>query len=367
MRPRTGSLLAIIVSAVLLTSHSTFGQTHSTSLDNSPDAEIHAARSRLNKPYFDWLTQDVPYIISPEERAAFLQLIKDDDRDLFIEQFWQRRNPYPDSQDNTFKSEHYRRIIYSNEHFSTASTPGWKTDRGRIYIQWGQPDEIESNEPGIAGRTETWRYRYLEGLGENIAVGFADLDLTADYRLEFPPELEKHRFEPDDVNGTCATACTDSDEMLSPPEPEVSPGFTPRFKELEAAIVAQADLHGVRYSSHFDSIPATPFTTLVPVSIEIPSFEFQTRRGSPDQAIQLQLSLRITDSMGRIVETFEDWVPSVAGLAEVRASARPFIVQKSIALRPGSYVAAIALGNPELRTIGTSYSELAVAEMSNQK
>jgi GWxTD domain-containing protein len=367
MRRRTYTLLAIIVSAGFLTSHAAFGQSRRASLDNASDGEAHAVRSGLNQPYFDWLTQDVPYIISPDERAAFLQVIKDDDHELFIEQFWQRRNPDPDSQDNTFKAEHYRRIVYSNEHFSTGSTPGWKTDRGRVYIQWGQPDQIESNEPGVAGHFETWRYRYLEGVGENVAVGFADPDLTADYRLEFPPQLAKHRFEPDDVNETNASPCTDCNEMLSTPKAEDNSGFIPRFKELEAAIVARADLNDVRFSSHFDSIPATSFTTLVPVTIEIPSFEFQARRGDPGQVIQLHLFLRITDSMGRVVETFEDWVPSVAGLAEVQASERPFIVQKSIALRPGSYVAAIALGNPESRTIGTSYSELAVSAMLNQK
>jgi GWxTD domain-containing protein len=367
MRHRVYTLLALIVSAGLFASHPTLGQTRSAALDNASDAEDAAARARLNHPNFDWLAQDVPYIISPEERIAFVQLTSDEDRDLFIEQFWQRRNPDPDSQDNTFKSEHYRRIVYSNEHFSTERTPGWATDRGRIYIQWGQPDEVESNKPDAGGRVEIWRYRYLEGMGENIAVGFADPDLNVGYRLEFPPHPEKNRFKADAVNDTSTLACTECIQTLSTPQAEAESLFTPRFKELEAAIVARADLDDVPFSYHFDSIPATPFTTLVSLSIEIPSFEFQTRHGKPDQAIQLQLFLRITDSMGRIVETFEDWVPSITALPEAQASERPFILQKSIALRPGSYIAAIAVGNPELRTIGTSYSQLAVSPISNQK
>jgi GWxTD domain-containing protein len=367
MRRRAYTSLTIIVSVSLLACCSTFGQTRSPDQDNVSDAEDYAVHAGLNHPYFDWLTQDVPYIISPEERIAFVQVINDEDRDLFIEQFWQRRNPDPDSQDNIFKSEHYRRIVYSNEHFSTERTPGWKTDRGRIYIQWGQPDEVESNEPGVAGHFVTWRYRYLEGIGENIAVGFADPDLTADYRLEFPPQLEANRFKPDGVHDTSTSPCTECIQELATPQAEADSVFTPRFKELEAAIVARADLDEAPFVQHFDSIPATPFTTLVPVTIEIPSFEFRARRGNPDEAIQLHLFLRITDSMGRVVETYEDQVSNVAGRSEAEASERPFIFQKSVALRPGSYVAAIALSNPELRTVGTSYSELAVSAMSNQK
>ncbi len=361
-------MFAIIVSAGFLISHSTFGQTRSTFPDNASDAESYALRSGLNHPYFDWLTQDVPYIISPEERAAFLQLVNDDDRDLFIEQFWQRRSPDPDAQDNSFESEHYRRIIYSDEHFSAGSIPGWKTDRGRIYIQWGQPDEIESSEPVADGRIETWRYRFLEGIGENVSLRFADLGLTNDYHLMLQPDERRHLFQAAVANGcTNETDCADSIRGLLELDPDDSPKFTSRFQELEAAISTRAELGDVPFGYHFDSIPATPFTTLVPVTIEIPSFEFQTRRGNPDQAIQLHLFLRITDSMGHVVETYEDSVSSAAGLSEAQASGRPIIVQKSIALRPGSYVAALAVGNPELKTIGTAYTELAVSAMSNQK
>jgi GWxTD domain-containing protein len=368
MRRRTYTLLAIIVSTGLLSSYSTFGQTRSAAPDNASDAESYALGAGLNHPYFDWLTHDVPYIISPEERAAFFQLVSDDARDLFIEQFWQRRSPDPDSQDNSFKSEHYRRIIYSDEHFSTGITPGWKTDRGRIYIEWGQPDETESNEPAAGGRVETWQYRFLEGIGENVSLRFTDLGLTHDYRLVLQPDERSHLFQAAIPDGcTNETDCADSIRVLLELDPDDSPKFTSRFKELDAAISARAKLDDVAFGYHFDSIPATPFTTLVPVTIEIPSFELQARHDNPDQAIQLQLFLRITDSMGRVVETYEDSVSSTAGLSEAQASGRPIIVQKSIALRPGSYVAAIAVGNRELKTIGTAYTEVAVTAMSNPK
>ncbi len=87
------------------------------------------------------------YIITPEEKAAFKQLSNDEERDNFIEAFWQRRDPTPDTPENEFKEEHYRRIEYANEHFA-AGIPGWKTDRGRMYIKWGPADEVESHPSG---------------------------------------------------------------------------------------------------------------------------------------------------------------------------------------------------------------------------
>src|SRR5262249_11814189 len=95
-----------------------------------------ALKQELSKPYKKWLDEDVSYIITDEERAAFRQLSNDEERDNFIEAFWQRRDPTPDTEENEFKEEHYQRIAYANEHFA-AGVPGWKTDRGRIYIVFG--------------------------------------------------------------------------------------------------------------------------------------------------------------------------------------------------------------------------------------
>ena len=133
-------------------------------------------KKELDSQYKKWLDEDVVYIISAEERHAFLQLSTNEEREQFIEAFWQRRNPDPDSAENTFKEEHYRRIAYANEHYASG-IPGWKTDRGRIYIMWGPPDEVDAHPTGGnwdrpmdqgGGSTTTypyedWRYRYLEG------------------------------------------------------------------------------------------------------------------------------------------------------------------------------------------------------------
>src|SRR3984893_13593751 len=131
-------------------------------------------QKELDTPYKKWLQEEVPYIISDEERAAFLQLQTNEEREQFIEAFWQRRDPTPDTVENEFKEEHYRRIAYANERFASG-IPGWRTDRGRIYIIWGKPDEIESHPTGGnyerpasegGGQTETyafeaWRYRCM--------------------------------------------------------------------------------------------------------------------------------------------------------------------------------------------------------------
>src|SRR5678815_5869301 len=101
----------------------------------------------LSKTYKKWLDEDVRWIITDEEQKAFKLLSNDEERDQFIEAFWQRRDPTPDTIENEFKEEHYRRMAYANEHFA-AGIPGWKSDRGRIYVMYGPADEIESHPSG---------------------------------------------------------------------------------------------------------------------------------------------------------------------------------------------------------------------------
>ncbi|MGH9829300.1 MAG: GWxTD domain-containing protein, partial [Blastocatellia bacterium] len=150
--------------------------------------------------YRQWLNGPVSYIITSEERSAFLHLETNEERENFIENFWQRRNPDTESAENTYKEEYYRRIAYTNEHYSSG-IPGWKTDRGRIYIMWGKPDEVDSHPAGGpytrpfsegGGETSTypfedWRYRYLEGIGENIEIEFVDPSGSGEYHLTRDP------------------------------------------------------------------------------------------------------------------------------------------------------------------------------------
>src|SRR5271154_1149252 len=157
-------------------------------------------RKELETPYRKWLNEEVVYIITDEEKKAFKAFSTDEEREQFIEQFWLRRDPTPDTEENEFREEHYRRIAYANERFASG-IPGWKSDRGRIYIIYGPPDEIESHASGGTyerpmeeggGETSTypfeqWRYRYLEGIGTNIIIEFVDPSMSGEYHMTMDP------------------------------------------------------------------------------------------------------------------------------------------------------------------------------------
>jgi GWxTD domain-containing protein len=147
--------------------------------------EKEAKDSEASAPerYGKWLDQEVVYIIDDAERAAFRSLPTNAERDKFIEQFWERRNPHPGSATNTFKEEHYRRIAFANKRFGTASgTPGWQTDRGHVYIVYGPPDQIDSAAPS-SPKMEVWTYRHVEGVGDKVSVTFLDTTGRGDYHL----------------------------------------------------------------------------------------------------------------------------------------------------------------------------------------
>jgi hypothetical protein len=86
------------------------------------------------------------------------------------------------------KEEHYRRIAYANQHFASA-IPGWKTDRGRIYIVYGPPDEIEdhSGTATVPFPWQQWRYRYIANIGNNVIVQFNDTNRDGEYHMAVDP------------------------------------------------------------------------------------------------------------------------------------------------------------------------------------
>ncbi len=164
--------------------------------DKQKKQNAKSLKVELSKTYKKWLDEDVRWIITDEEQKAFKLLSNDEERDQFIEAFWQRRDPTPDTIENEFKEEHYRRMAYANEHFA-AGIPGWKSDRGRIYIMYGPADEIESHPSGGSyerpmeeggGETSTypfedWRYRYLEDVGQEVIIEFVDTCMCGDYHM----------------------------------------------------------------------------------------------------------------------------------------------------------------------------------------
>jgi GWxTD domain-containing protein len=142
-----------------------------------------------DNPYQRWLDEEVIWIITPEERAAFARLRSDDERQQFIEQFWLRRDPTPATQQNELREEHYRRIAWANDRFSTDRIPGWKTDRGMVYIQFGTPDEhaVYGPESGTYPY-ERWVYQFIQGVGQVVIVEFVDRTGNGEYRLAVSPD-----------------------------------------------------------------------------------------------------------------------------------------------------------------------------------
>ncbi|HET8967339.1 MAG TPA: GWxTD domain-containing protein, partial [Candidatus Acidoferrum sp.] len=280
----------------------------------------------------DWLEQDATYIITPGERQAFLKLGTNEERDQFIETFWRNRNPDPDSPENSFKEEHYRRIAYANEHFASG-VAGWRTDRGHIYILWGPPDEIEAHPTGGTydrpmwqggGSTTTyawelWRYRHRDELGDNIELEFVDPSGSGEYHLTRDPgekdallhvpgagrsvsEMMNGGSKADrfsNSNGTTLPAPisgipANSDEfatldlyfrVMRPPE---------HLKDLTAAVSSRLVGSPIHMSYSLDYLRVTSDSVMVPITLQIPNREIAYRDNKGVHSATLNLYARIT-------------------------------------------------------------------------
>lgn len=185
------NVLTLLLQAALIgTCVGAIANAQSKKVENATTLSTRTSYDLPNR-YQQWLDEDVHWIITPEEKAAYLRLSKNEDRDRFIEQFWQRRDLIPGAAENAYKEEHYRRLAYSNEHFA-AGVPGWKTDRGRIYIVYGPPDEIKTEraQDNIerAEPAQVWHYRRISGHGRDIDFRFVDVCNCGNYKLQTPPK-----------------------------------------------------------------------------------------------------------------------------------------------------------------------------------
>lgn len=135
--------------------------------------------------YQSWLDKDVRWIITEPERMLFQSLTTDTERDQFIVHFWQRRDLTPETPENEFKEEHYRRIAYSNEHFASKKE-GALNDRGATYIKYGPPDEIVRDTDSAIPR-EVWIYREFGKPPSERTFRFADTCACGEIRLVGEP------------------------------------------------------------------------------------------------------------------------------------------------------------------------------------
>ncbi|MCS7023859.1 MAG: GWxTD domain-containing protein [Bryobacteraceae bacterium] len=334
-------------------------------------------RKELETPYRKWLNEDVAYIITDEERAAFKRLNTDEEREQFIEQFWLRRDPTPDTQENEFKEEHYRRIAYANERFASG-IPGWKTDRGRIYIAFGPPDEIESHPSGGTyerpfeeggGTTSTfpfekWRYRWIEGIGSDVIIEFVDTTMTGEYRMTMDPsEKDALMMVPNagltlmEQMGLASKADrfsrTDGTRLGTGTQPlpqrmnqferlqqfanlQKPPSI--KFKDLEAAVTStiRYNLLPLKVRADFMRLTNSTILTNLTVQLEKKDLQFQQKDGVSRAVVNIYA--RITSMARRVVNVFED-VVTVETPTELLAQAMKgaSVYQKSVPLAPGTY------------------------------
>jgi GWxTD domain-containing protein len=332
---------------------------------------------RLGGVYKKWLDEDVRWIITDEELSAFKKLTTNAERDTFIEGFWQRRDPTPDTAENEYKEEHYRRIAYANEHYA-AGMPGWRTDRGRIYIMFGPPTSIDSHPMGGpyqrsaeegGGQTttfpfEVWRYRYLEGIGQEIEIEFVDdcgcgayemtLDrskkdallhvpnagLTTMEEMGMANKADRFRGGLESIgegpfNKSNQTKQFDRMETFA----KLNRAPDIKFKDLQNELVTHKfRTNLLPFDVQVDFVKLTSDTVLVPITLQVPlkGLTFANKDGI--QRAVVNVYGQLTKLSGQIVQTFEETLRKdiPAELLEKEIN-NVSLYWKALPMRPGLY------------------------------
>src|SRR5580700_10779345 len=364
-------------------------------------------KQELSKTYKKWLEEDVVYIITDEERAAFKQLSNDEERDNFIEAFWQRRDPTPDTEENEYKEEHYQRIAYANEHFA-AGVAGWRTDRGRIYIVYGKPDETDSHPSGGSyerpmeeggGETSTfpfedWRYRYIDGIGQEVIIEFVDTCMCGEYHMTMDrsekdallmtPNAGLTLYEQMGManksqrfsgNGLERLGLGPQSSMLQTKEFDRLEQFAKlqaapkvKFTDLEEAVNSKIILNPMPFDVRADFVKITSDTVLVPVTIQMRNRDITFVNKEGVQRGTVNIFARLTTLTGKIVQTFEDTV-QVDVPAELlpRTAENASVYWKALPLRPGRYKLNIAVKDVNGDRKGVWSRSVVVPEFSDDK
>jgi GWxTD domain-containing protein len=370
-------------------------------------ANAKAMKQELSSTYKKWLNEDVRWIITPEEMAAFKQLSNDEERDAFIEQFWLRRDPTPDTPENEYKEEHYRRIAYANEHFASG-IPGWRTDRGRIYIMWGPPDEIDAHPSGGTyerpieeggGSTSTypfedWRYRYLEGVGQEVILEFVDVCTCGDYHLSIDPNEKDALLHTPNAGltlyeqmGLSSKSQRIANEGTGAPNPGVAQGTagqdeftklellakvnTPpkvKFKDLEEVVSHKINVNLMPFEVMTDFVKVTGDTVLVPVTLQIKNKDITFVSKEGIQRGTVNIFCRVTGLTGKVAQTFEDTVQvDVPNDLMEKTVEHSSLYWKAIPLRPGRYRFDVVVKDVNGDRVGTWSHGVLVPEFTEDK
>ncbi len=357
----------------------------------------------LQGPFKRWLKEDVLYIITGVEKKAFLRFTTGEEREDFIEQFWMRRDPTPDSMENEYKEEHYRRIAYANDRFASGF-PGWRTDRGRIYITFGPPDEIEDHPSGGlydrpidegGGTTSTfpfqiWRYRYLQGVGTDILIEFVDPTLTGEYRHTMDP-YEKDALT--HVPGAGATLyeqmgmANRSDRMSG--RPGVPNGMQSRryqpferleqwaklqkpppvkFKDLEAVVESHIEYNTLPFEVKVHYVRITDNSILTGITVQLENKDLIFREEDGLHKGIVNIFGRVTTLTRRIATVFEDTVTLDTTAERLpQQMNRSSVYHKSVPLAPGMYRLELAVKDVIGETMSTHRVALHVPKFEEDK
>ena len=376
--------------------------------DKQKKANAKALKQELGQTYKHWLNEDVRWIITPEELTAFKQLSNDEERDQFIEQFWLRRDPTPDTPENEYKEEHYRRIAYANEHFP-AGKPGWMTDRGRIYIVFGPPDEIDAHPSGGTynrpieeggGETstypfETWRYRYIEGMGshgQEVMIEFVDSCMCGDYHMTINPN-EKDALlhvpgagltmyeqmgmmnKADRIAGITNSTMgpnsgMDTTKQFDKLETWALLNQAPKvkFKDLEEVVSHKINVNLMPFDIRTDFVKVTSDTVLVPVTIQVKNKDITFVNKDGVQRGTVNIFGRVTGLTGKIAQTFEDTVQvDVPNELLEKAQTQSKLYWKALPLRPGRYRFDVVVKDVNGDRVGTWSHGVQVPDYNEDK
>jgi GWxTD domain-containing protein len=375
------------------------------SSDQDPMSKPRNEKPELKRAYKDWLEKDVAYIITDEERKAFKKLETDDERERFIEEFWRRRDPDPDTDENEFREEYYERIAYANEHYASG-IPGWKTDRGRIYIMWGKPDEIETHPSGGSynresyeggGTTSTypferWFYRYLPGVGSGIEIEFVDPTGSGEYRIARNPDEKDALLHVPGAGLTLAEEMGLSDKadrvanfggigMPNYQREQDSP-FSRlqiltdlqrppqiKFNDLASAVNTPIiEDNPLNFDVRIDYFRQSDERVITAVTIQTDNSNLVFKDSGGIQQAQLNIFGRITHVSGRRAGIFEDPVITRATPEELsEAKSLKSAYQKAVALPPGNYKLDVIVRDIESGATGVRHVPVVVPKYDPAK
>jgi len=340
-----------------------------------PSNKPRNVKPESKKAYKDWLDKDVTYIITDEERKAFKKLATDDERERFIEEFWRRRDPDPDTDENEFKEEYYERIAYANEHFASG-IPGWKSDRGRIWIMYGKPDERETHPMGGSyerpsyeggGSTstypfETWFYRYIAGVGSGVEIEFVDPTGSGEYRIARNPNEKDALLMVPGAGLTLAEQMGLSDksdriagvngignqqyqrEQDSPFSrlqllADLSRPPQVKFNDLATAVnTGVVEENPLNFDLRVDFFRQSDERVITAFTIQAENRDLVFEDSGGLQQARMNIFGRVTSVAGRRVGIFEDPVITTATPEELsEAKDRKSAYQKALPLSPGTY------------------------------